>query len=131
MIGDLDDPANTCNPHLDRPYVYGHPKLRMLETIVLKHFKPPARYSAVAFEGPSTSKGPAQHFGAGSPNQDSRIMIFTSYRESVHEIAELLRRSAPLVRVMPFVGQAATTGNKKGLNQKEQATVNIVFSVLP
>ena len=124
LLGDLDDPANTSGNHLDRPYVYGHPKLRTLETIVLNHFSPNKRYNEVAFEGPSTSKGPPETpFGSGSPTEDSRIMIFTSFRESVHEIAELLRRSEPLVRVMAFIGQASTSANKKGLTQKEQAEV--------
>jgi ERCC4-related helicase len=53
---------------------------------------------------------------------NSRVIVFTQYRESVEEIVSLLNRHEVL-HVMSFVGQS--TGNKgtKGLTQKEQLEV--------
>jgi ATP-dependent DNA helicase MPH1 len=63
-----------------------------------------------------------EHFSRDVDMSDSRVMIFSQYRESVDEIAECLREHSPLVRVMSFVGQSA--GKKsKGLTQKEQLKI--------
>ncbi len=42
-----------------------------------------------------------------SAEGSTRVMIFSSFRESVQEIAEMLSRHQPLVRVMTFMGQAS------------------------
>ncbi|ETE64157.1 Fanconi anemia group M protein, partial [Ophiophagus hannah] len=53
---------------------------------------------------------------------DTRVMIFSSFRDSVQEIAEMLNYHYPLVRVMTFVGHS-TGKNTKGFTQKEQLEV--------
>ena len=51
-------------------------------------------------------------------------MIFSQYRESVQEIADMLQCHAPLVRVMSFVGHGTTgKSTSKGLTQREQTEV--------
>uniref|UniRef100_A0A8C4NJV9 Helicase C-terminal domain-containing protein n=1 Tax=Eptatretus burgeri TaxID=7764 RepID=A0A8C4NJV9_EPTBU len=79
------------------PFVYSHPKLNKLEQVVLEHFQQ-----------------------AGG---ETRAMIFSSYRDSVGEIAEMLRRHHPLVRVMVFIGQSSSGKVTRGLSQKEQLQV--------
>ena len=75
----------------------GHPKLEKLRDVVTAHFE--------------SKKG-----------VETRVMIFSQYRDSVQEIAALLHQYRPLVKVMEFVGQSGTAG-KKGLSQKEQIEV--------
>nr|XP_033807507.1 Fanconi anemia group M protein isoform X2 [Geotrypetes seraphini] len=88
-----------------KPFIYSHPKLKKLEEVVVEHFK-----SWERCEGKRIS----------DENQvDTRVMIFSSFRDSVQEIAEMLNRNQPFVRVMTFVGQA-TGKNMKGFTQKEQ-----------
>ena len=53
-------------------------------------------------------------------------MVFSQYRESVQEIADLLSSHAPLVRVMSFVGHGTTgKSTSKGLTQREQTEVSL------
>ena len=78
-----------------------HPKLEALRGVILEHFE---------------------------KVQETRVMIFASYRESVHEIVTLLSHFKPAVRCMAFVGQSsgigeAGAGTVKGLTQKEQLEV--------
>jgi len=51
-------------------------------------------------------------------------MIFSSFRESVQEIATMLNHHAPLIKVMTFMGQASTGKGLKGFTQKEQLEVD-------
>ncbi|XP_036007077.1 Fanconi anemia group M protein isoform X2 [Fundulus heteroclitus] len=90
----------------DEPFVYSHPKLEKLEEVVLQHFNVWAESSADTNDGVST-----------------RVMIFSSFRESVQEIAGMLNRHAPLIRVMTFMGQASAGKGVKGFTQKEQLEV--------
>ncbi|GAB1600289.1 hypothetical protein Ahia01_000306600 [Argonauta hians] len=83
------------------PYAVGHPKLEKLLEIVVNHFK---------------------SFKEENGDLETRVMIFSQYRNSVTDIAELLKRERPLVRAMSFVGQS-TGKNTKGLTQKEQIKV--------
>jgi ERCC4-related helicase len=77
------------------PGFSSHPKIDRLVSIVVEHF---------------------------SKDVDTRVMIFSQYRESVDEIAECLRACGPGVRPMSFVGQS--DGKKsKGLTQKEQLKI--------
>ena len=87
-------------------FLYSHPKLQKLEEVVVQHFR---RCEAAARAAGSIA--------------ESRVMIFSQYRDSVREIADLLSRHAPLVRVMSFVGQASASKGTKGLSQKEQLEV--------
>ena len=52
-------------------------------------------------------------------------MIFSSFRDSVQEIAEMLLPHQPIIRVMTFVGHASGK-SMKGFTQKEQLEV-IIF----
>jgi Fanconi anemia group M protein len=79
-------------------FFYSHPKLNKLEAVVVSFFN--------------------------SNNADSKVMIFSQYRESVCEIADMLSYHAPLVRVMCFIGHSSTTGKaSKGQTHKEQIEV--------
>ncbi|EEC09559.1 conserved hypothetical protein [Ixodes scapularis] len=79
--------------------VVGHPKLIKLEEIVLDHFK---------------------NFGKSA---ETRVMIFSQYRDSVKEISSYLNRHRPLIKAMNFMGQNQKTGTARGFTQKEQLLV--------
>jgi Fanconi anemia group M protein len=84
--------------------ICSHPKLAKLVEVVLEHFR----------------KVGSQEVGGGL---GSRVMIFSQYRESVHEIADVLSVHSPTVRVMTFVGQSSAGKSTRGLTQKEQLQV--------
>ncbi|KAM6917402.1 Fanconi anemia group M protein [Lycodopsis pacificus] len=92
----------------DEPFVYSHPKLEKLEEVVVQHFR---RWS----ESSADNNGPQE--------VSTRVMIFSSFRESVQEIADMLNHHAPLIRVMTFMGQASAGKGVKGFTQKEQLEV--------
>ncbi|KAM6968659.1 Fanconi anemia group M protein [Tautogolabrus adspersus] len=94
----------------DEPFIYSHPKLEKLEGVVLQHFKLWAESSA-------------DSNGSGPQEVSTRVMIFSSFRESVQEIAAMLNQHAPLIRVMTFMGQASAGKGVKGFTQKEQLEV--------
>uniref|UniRef100_A0A3B4UXE2 ATP-dependent RNA helicase FANCM n=1 Tax=Seriola dumerili TaxID=41447 RepID=A0A3B4UXE2_SERDU len=94
----------------DEPFIYSHPKLEKLEGVVLQHFAQWAESSA-------------DNNGSGPREVSTRVMIFSSFRESVQEIAAMLNRHAPLIRVMTFMGQASAGKGVKGFTQKEQLEV--------
>lgn len=88
-----------------------HPKLTKLEEVVVKHFKKHQKKSVTASQTPL----------------DTRVMIFSQYRDSVQEISAVLGKHEPLVKAMPFIGQGSKEGatgkNNRGLSQKEQIEV--------
>lgn len=90
----------------DDEFVYSHPKLVKLEEVVLQHFKRWTGATAGVAEAAST-----------------RVMIFSSFRESVQEIATMLSRHTPIIKVMTFMGQASVGKGVKGFTQKEQLEV--------
>ncbi|NXX05291.1 FANCM protein, partial [Larus smithsonianus] len=90
-----------------KDFIYSHPKLRKLEEIVIGHFK-------------SWKKGSSGNTSVDTV--DTRVMIFSSFRDSVQEIADMLSRLSPVVRVMTFVGHS-TGKSTKGFTQKEQLEV--------
>ncbi|NXD34449.1 FANCM protein, partial [Copsychus sechellarum] len=87
-----------------KEFVYSHPKLKKLEEIVVEHFK--------------SWKQKCSGDSAG----DTRVMIFSSFRDSVQEIAAMLARLRPAVRAMSFVGHASGRGGR-GFSQREQLEV--------
>lgn len=91
--------ANGCTPH---------PKMEKLKDILVKYFG-------------SRIRGPNEE-GAGEPD-DSRVMVFSSYRAVVEEIIVELNQHRPLVRAAAFVGQARSQDGTKGLTQKQQTEV--------
>ena len=93
-------------------FFYSHPKLRKLEEVVLEHFHRLDEQSSNSACSSSTAV-------------QTRAMIFSQYRESVQEIADMLSCHAPLVRVMSFVGHGTTgKSTSKGLTQREQTEVS-------
>lgn len=109
-------------------FFYSHPKLRKLEEIVLTHFKNDQSSSSSPVQTTFSLSGSLQK--DSPPQRDAtRVMIFSQYRESVKEIAMMLSRHSPLVRVMSFVGQASSGKSTKGLTQKEQLQVSNNSSV--
>lgn len=84
-----------------------HPKLNKLQEIVLEHFQRAQR------EG-----------------RETRVMIFSQYRDSVHEIVALLDQHAPLIKSMSFVGHGSSSGGNKtkGFTQADQIRVIKQFS---
>ncbi|XP_057882917.1 Fanconi anemia group M protein isoform X1 [Melospiza georgiana] len=93
-----------------KEFVYSHPKLKKLEEIVIEHFR---SWKQGGSAGEDRS--------GGSPG-DTRVMIFSSFRDSVQEIAEMLARLSPAVRAMTFVGHSSGKSTK-GFTQKEQLEV--------
>ncbi|CAA7264708.1 unnamed protein product [Cyclocybe aegerita] len=85
-----------------------HPKVEKLKTILIQHF----------------GSRLAEKDGEGKDNIDeSRIMVFSSYRAVVDEIVEELDKERPLIRATRFIGQGADKQGKKGLAQKQQLEV--------
>nr|XP_030131182.3 Fanconi anemia group M protein isoform X2 [Taeniopygia guttata] len=92
-----------------KEFVYSHPKLKKLEEIVIEHFRSWKQRCS------------DEEKSAGSAG-DTRVMIFSSFRDSVQEIAEMLARLSPAVRAMTFVGHSSGKSTK-GFTQKEQLEV--------
>lgn len=83
------------------PNFSGHPKVDYMVGAILKHF-------------------------AEADDEDTkrstRIIVFSSFRDSAEEVTRLLRRHEPMIRPHVFVGQ--TTGrNSTGMSQKEQLDI--------
>lgn len=64
-----------------------------------------------------------QHFGQTEEGDETRVMVFSSYRAVVDRIVEELRKHEPLLRAARFIGQGTDKHGKKGLAQKEQHEV--------
>ncbi|KAG9128306.1 3'-5' DNA helicase [Ceratobasidium sp. 392] len=60
-----------------------------------------------------------EHFDAEDA-EETRVMVFTNFRESVDEIVLHLNTNGPKIRASRFIGQAGGKGGEKGMNQKEQ-----------
>ena len=54
-------------------------------------------------------------------SDDSKIIVFCSYREVVKNIVENLNQASPIIRCRDFYGQASN--KTKGLNQKQQLEI--------
>ncbi|KAI0460234.1 hypothetical protein F5B21DRAFT_453802 [Xylaria acuta] len=79
----------------------GHPKLTHLSNTVLNHFMD-------AGEGRESSA-----------SSNTRIIVFSEYRDSAEEIVRVLNRHKPLIRAAVFVGQADSK-RSEGMKQAEQ-----------
>eukprot|EP01135_Chromosphaera_perkinsii_P007217 Nk52_evm25s745 gene=Nk52_evmTU25s745 len=71
----------------------GHPKVKEVQDICLQHFR--------------------KH------GDKTRVMIFSSYRDSVMEICTILQQHEPLLKASHFVGQSSGS-RSTGLKQREQ-----------
>ncbi|KAI1757217.1 hypothetical protein F4782DRAFT_481744 [Xylaria castorea] len=79
----------------------GHPKLTHLSNTVLNHFMD-------AGEGRESSA-----------SSNTRIIVFSEYRDSAEEIVRVLNRHQPLIKAAVFVGQADSK-RSEGMKQAEQ-----------
>ncbi|CEL57534.1 fanconi anemia group M protein [Rhizoctonia solani AG-1 IB] len=73
-----------------------HPKMEKLNEILVEHFDVPDA-------------------------SETRVMVFTNFRESVDEIvAHLNANESGIIKAHRFIGQAGGKGGDKGMSQKEQ-----------
>lgn len=98
---------NRLRMWINNPDFVGHPKLSYLQTLVMNHFIDAAEGHGAA---------------GGQPPSDTRIMIFSHYRDSAEEIARVLNRNGGIVRAHVFVGQQASKGSD-GMDQKTQLEI--------
>ncbi|KAH7883909.1 P-loop containing nucleoside triphosphate hydrolase protein [Phlebopus sp. FC_14] len=97
--------------HRSRPDGYViHPKMETLKMLLLQHFG--ARAGDISEED-----------GNGGGGEDTRAMVFVTYRECVDEIVEILNQEAPLLKATKFVGQGVDKQGRKGFAQREQLEV--------
>lgn len=89
-----------------------HPKMDKLKTLLIEHF---------AQKGLDAE---ANGENSGDLNSNSRVMVFTSFRQSVELIVDMLNKEQPLIRAVPFIGQGVDKKGKKGYGQKEQLEVS-------
>lgn len=88
-----------------RPGGYGmHPKMETLKMLLLQHF--------------------GARMGEG---EETRAMVFVTYRECVDEIVHILNEEKPLLKVTRFIGQGTDKQGRKGFAQKEQLEVGPEF----
>lgn len=100
------------------PSFKSHPKLLKLEEVIVEHFQ---KFSG---QVASTSTSMDNESAAETKPVNTRVMIFSQFRDSVGEITAMLNKHKPLVRVMSFIGQATTSKTSRGLSQKEQLEVS-------
>lgn len=84
-----------------------HPKIEKLKTILIQHFG-----SKISDEG-------------GEDGDDTKVMVFSSYRGVVDEIVQELDKERPLIRAARFIGQGVDKQGNKGLAQKDQLEVRV------
>ena len=75
-----------------------HPKLDKLLSLCLDHF-------------------------SGENADQTRVMVFSTFRTCVEEMVEVLNQFSPTLRATRFVGQGTDTKGQKGMSQKEQLEV--------
>ncbi|KAF5377463.1 hypothetical protein D9615_005173 [Tricholomella constricta] len=82
-----------------------HPKMDRLKMLVVQHF--------------------GQQLGEGQETtlDQTRVMVFVTFREAVDEIVEALNAEQPLIRAHKFIGQGTDKQGNKGLAQKQQLDV--------
>lgn len=93
-----------------------HPKMVELKNLVVQHF---GKFMADSDE----------QDGEAAIN-NSRIMVFASFREVVDEIIDILNEEKPLIRAMKLIGQGSDKQGNAGLNQKQQQAVSRQFDLL-
>lgn len=100
-----------------------HPKMEKLRTLLVQYFA----------KGMLDREEQGQDAQPASEADDSRVMVFVSFRECVDEVVEMLNKENPLIRATRFIGQGTDKHGKKGIAQKEQLEVNLssiqIFSI--
>ncbi|TFY79737.1 hypothetical protein EWM64_g4276 [Hericium alpestre] len=92
-----------------------HPKMEILKRLVIDHFGKKMGDTDVQ----EVDSNGAQVNG----DEQTRVMVFVSFREAVDEIVTFLNQESPLLRATKFVGQGTDKQGKKGFAQKEQLDV--------
>ena len=64
------------------------------------------------------------HFEGFSLKDDTRAMVFSNYRESVHEICQYLQKLSPLIKPAPLLGQGDS--NKRDKMNQQQIIENFI-----
>ncbi|KAI9347922.1 hypothetical protein DFJ73DRAFT_760943 [Zopfochytrium polystomum] len=100
---EFNDVVRHARALTERPEFVSHPKVPKMAEIVVSHFLD------------------HQNNQIDGEARETRVMIFTQYRDTVEEIVQMLSPHAPLVRAMSFVGHGKSSS--KGLTQKEQMKV--------
>jgi ATP-dependent DNA helicase MPH1 len=88
---------------LSKPDFVSHPKTTYLCDTILNHFLDAGDGS----------------LADDAPPSDTRVIVFSEYRESAEDIARALNRHAPLIKASVFVGQADSK-RSEGMNQAKQ-----------
>ncbi|KAI9597587.1 hypothetical protein BDF19DRAFT_433851 [Syncephalis fuscata] len=88
------------------PTAPSHPKVTRLISLVRNHFE--------------QHEQELKESGAiGSERRDTRIMIFSEYRDSVSELVDVLNAHRPLIRASQFIGRGTRTVGKKTKKSKQ------------
>lgn len=82
----------------------GHPKLKVVKDLLMKHFE------------------------KNEGKKETRAIVFSKYRESVYDIVQTLKSVEPIIKAGAFVGQGSGSGKNKtnnetstsGMKQKDQ-----------
>jgi ATP-dependent DNA helicase MPH1 len=88
-----------------------HPKLEKLKTLVVQHFGQRLRDDGGSNAGERS-------------DEDTRTIVFVTFREAVDEIVDFLNQESPLLRATKFIGQGIDKKGNKGLAQHEQLDVS-------
>jgi ATP-dependent DNA helicase MPH1 len=88
-----------------------HPKLEKLKTLVVQHFGQRLRDDGGSNAGEHS-------------DEDTRAMVFVTFREAVDEIVDFLNQESPLLKATKFIGQGIDKKGNKGLAQREQLDVS-------
>ncbi|KAH8998735.1 P-loop containing nucleoside triphosphate hydrolase protein [Lactarius hatsudake] len=87
-----------------------HPKLEMLKVLVMDHFGQRLRDENASDADVRVG-------------EDTRAMVFVTFREAVDEIVDFLNQDSPLLRANKFIGQGIDKKGNKGLAQREQLDI--------
>ncbi|KAK8088933.1 dead box helicase [Apiospora hydei] len=98
---DFQKMMSTVGAWVKKDEFVSHPKLTHLSETVLNHF---------------LDAGEGREGGSSS---NTRIIVFSEYRDSAEEIVRVLNRHQPMIRAAVFVGQADTK-KSEGMKQSEQ-----------
>jgi ATP-dependent DNA helicase MPH1 len=85
-----------------------HPKMDLLKTLLVQHF------------------GQALREEGEEELQQTRVMVFSTFREAVDELVTYLESEKPLIKATRFIGQGTDKQGKKGMSQKEQLEVRCI-----
>lgn len=94
MFGDYLELDITKKPNDNVDLLQGHPKLRVVKDLLFKHFK------------------------ENDGKKETRVMIFTRYRDSVFDIVQSLMPYDEIIKPAAFIGQGNNDGG--GMTQGEQ-----------